>query len=237
MPKEQDEVTKYIQSELKAGRSQAEVVGALVASGWQQDAAQTVVSQAAGVPMPPSGSAAPAPPNTTSQTGNAGTPLQVENVQYNMTMAPVESRVGFFLKIASVGLWFMAFFVAVTLATLIAKADDSSIEVAGVIVFTVSLSVAALPTFFIANKKMEEEFAKNPAQVDDLFFKKATRSGLYGAVVLTAISVISAVYNLLASAFLEDGGSVTGFFQAFAFVIGFGAVMAYFWRLHGRTKR
>ena len=237
MAAKQDEVTKYISGELKAGKSQAEVVDALVANGWQADAAQAAVSQAAGTPPPPPASAAPAPPNTTAQTGNAGSPIQVENVQYNMAMNPVESRVGFFLKIASVGLWFMAFFVAVTLATIIARVDDESVEIASILVFTVSLAVAAVPTFFIANMKMQTELEKNPAQVDDLFFKKATRTGLYIAVLATGISVIAAVYNLLGSAFLDNSGSVTGFFQSLAFVASFGAVLAYFWALHAKTRR
>lgn len=237
MAAKQDEVTKYISGELKAGKTQAEVVQALVANGWQVEPAQAAVNQASGTPPPPPSSAAPAPPNTTAQTGNAGSPIQVENVQYNMAMNPVESRVGFFLKIASVGLWFMAFFAAVTMATIIARVDDESVEIAGILVFTVSLAVAAIPTYFIANNKMNEELQKNPAQVDDLFFKKATRTGLYVAVIATGISVIAAVYNLLGSAFLEDSGSVTGFFQSLAFAASFAAVLAYFWSLHGKTKR
>jgi len=238
MAKADNSTGKFIEEQLKSGKSVQQVVAMLVANRWQQTEAEQVVNQYAKVPNPPvqAGQPAPPPPNTTSQTGNAGTPAQSESVQYNMVMAPVESRVGFFLKIASIGLWFMVFFVAGTLAAIITAMTGDSTQIAETLVVTISISVAAVPTFIVANKKMENEIAKNKALVDDLFYKKATRSGLYASIVLASIAAVAAVYNLLGAAFL-DSGSVEGFFIALAYLACFGGALYYYWRLHTRTRR
>ncbi|MEM6997864.1 MAG: hypothetical protein AAF413_03045 [Patescibacteria group bacterium] len=230
----QDATTKYIRDQLKAKQSPQAIIQNLVTSGWQEAEAAKVVNAVAAVPPPPPSQGVA---NNTAQTGNEGKPLQVEGVQYNMMMSPVESRVGFFLRLASVGLWFTVFFLGFTLAALIAAAQGDSEDVAGLVVFTISLSFASVPVFLIANSKMHKELDKNPAFVDDLFYKKSTRSGLYAAVVLTAIALIAAVFNLLGAAFLDDAGSISGFFQSVGFLIPFTGALYYFWQLHAKTRR
>lgn len=236
MTEDKDPAAKYISDQLKSGVHPAQLVQNLISGGWQQEVAQSAVNAHLNMPPPPPNQMAA--PNMYAQTGNAGVPLQVESVQYNMMMHPVESRVGFFLRLASLGLWVMIIFVASSFAAIISNAQNDSSGVGGIIVFTISIACAAIPIFLISNKKMNQELAKNPAMVDDLFFKKSTRSGLYAAIVFTAIALIAAVYNLLAAAFLKEGsGSASGFFQCFVFALCFGGGLFYYWNLHSKTRR
>ncbi|MDX1765675.1 MAG: hypothetical protein R3313_01850 [Candidatus Saccharimonadales bacterium] len=233
------EHTKFIKKKFKEGMEPSAVVRLLTSSGWQHYSAQKAVQEAMDVPAPPDDTSLAPPPNETAQTGNTGTPVQVENVQYNMGVKPVESRIGTFLKISAVGLWLTVIFVSWFVASIIGLASDGSTDgLSGQIVFTVSLSAVSVPTFVIADRKVREELLKNNALVDDLFFKKNVRSGLNAAIGLTGISAFITIFTFLSAAFIADSdvGFLNGF-QSLVFTAGFGCALLYYWRLHALTKR
>lgn len=233
MAEEKNDIQSYVDKHRKSGLSDQDIATNLLKAGWSQ--AQVDGALGNDVPPPPP----PAVTNVTSaQTSSSGTPLQVENVQYNMSIKPVESKVGLYIKIASTGLWLTVIFVCAFLSALISKAGGESSDLGAATVMTLSLSVIAVPIFIIAYKKFLAEQANNPATTDDLFFKKHVRRGLWFSIVLGSLCAFSFLYGLLSTAFLENGdSSYSDAFTALVFALGFGGIVFFYWRLHARTKR
>ena len=177
-------------------------------------------------------------PNQPAQTSAGGAPMQVENVQYNMRMKPVESKVGLYIKIAGAGLWFTVVFLCIFLATLIQKIAGSSDDMGAALVLTLSLCIVTTPIFIVAYKKFLGERAKNPASADDIFLKKHVRSGLWLSVVLGAITTVITLYQFLSSAFLKNSASsYSDALSVLVFALGFGGIVYFYWQLHSRTQR
>lgn len=177
--------------------------------------------------------------NNTAQTGNVGTPLQVENVQYNMSVKPVESKVGLYMRVLSIAMWFTVIFACSFLSSLVSRivGDDSS-DLGSALVVTLSLLAVSTPIFVVAYRKFKNEERNNPAVIDDLFFKKSVRQNLWVGVVLGAIAAFSFIYTVLSGAFLEDNeADPAGIFSALIFTLGFGSIVWFYWKLHAQTKR
>lgn len=187
----------------------------------------------------PTGPSQPAVEGQTAQTGNTGTPLQVENVQYNMKMRAVQSKIGLYSKLANAGLWLTAIFTAYFLATLVDSAGGQGEDLGEAAVLQISLLIVSVPVFVVAHLKREKDLAVNPELSDDLFFKKSVRRNLSLAVFLTAAVLFGAIFNTLSKLFLDSGDTIEGTTIAnfFIFTLAFAAVLAYNWRLHRLTKR
>jgi hypothetical protein len=89
----------YIETQRKAGIPDNTIMANMIQAGWDHQDVSRLLSN--DVPKPP----APLEHHNYSQTGNSGTPLQVENVQYNMKVKPVESKIGTYLRLTMLGLW------------------------------------------------------------------------------------------------------------------------------------
>lgn len=222
----------FIDSHRKAGTTDEQITVQLLQAGWPLDQVTRALSADAPTPEPSVHN------NMTAQTGNAGTPVQIENVQYNMRMKPVESKVGLYIRIAGVGLWFTAFFVAGFFASLIQQLSGTDQQLGQALVFTLSLSVVTIPIFLVAYSKFRAEQKRNPASTDDIFFKQSVRRGLWFNVVIGAIAAIATVYQLLSTMFLpENGTTYASGLSALCFTLGFGGVVYFYWRLHAQTQR
>jgi|GEM_PF-2169457 len=225
-------VEQYVEHQRAAGKSDLEIGMQLMQAGWTQEQINQVML--AQVPTPPT----PAPYNQSSQTSNNGTPIQVENVQYNMRMKPVESKVGLYIKIAGAGLWFTVFFVCGFLSTLIDRIAGSHNDLGAALVLTLSLAVVTTPIFIIAYKKFHAEQLKNPITNDDIFFKRSVRRNLTWGIVFGAIAAIITLYQFMSAAFLKNsGGSYSSALSALIFALGFGGIVFFYWQLHAKTQR
>ncbi len=245
----QKAIQDFIAQNRKPETTDQEITDQLLQAGWTQEQINSVITpsatpaatEAPASSVPTTAQPAAAPDPQTAQTGNSGTPLQVESVQYNMGMKPVESKVGLYIKIAGAGLWFTVVFVCIFLATLVQRiAGDTNSDLAGALVLTLSLSVVTTPIFIVAYKKFLAENAKNPATQDDIFFKKHVRKNLWTSIVFGAIAAVSTVYQFLSTMFLSssnNGSSYAGGFSALVFTLGFGGIVYFYWCLHATTRR
>lgn len=234
MPNESNvQLHDFIESQRKAGHNDEAIEQSLMQAGW--DRSQVVAALSAGMPVPPR----PNVVNQSSQTGNTGTPVQVENVQYSMKVKPVESKIGLYTRLANMSLWFTVVFICIFLVTIVEKISGHGGDITSIAIITFSLSIVTVPIFVISNKKRSKELDTNPELIDDLFFKKSIRNNLYSAIVLTAISVFGTVSTFLFLLFKgsASGRSFSSVINWFIFAGGFGAVMAVLWPLHARTKR
>ena len=228
----QASVQAYIDHQRKAGLTNEQIGMDLMRSGWSLEHVNAALGT--GIPAP----ATSVSNSMTAQTGNAGMPLQVENVQYNMKMKPVQSKIGLYIKIASTSLWFTVVFVCAFLATVIQKVAGNSGDLGSSFVLTLSLAVVTTPIFLVAYSKFRAEERKNPISRDDIFLKQSVRKGLWGAVVLGAIASVIALYQVLGATFLKESSAsyATGF-SALVFALGFGSLVYFYWGLHAKTQR
>lgn len=226
-------IEEYIQKQRNAGVSDHAIFSKLVQHGWDQQEVQRLLND--DVPPPP----APLPHHNYTQTGNTGVPMQVENVQYNMNIKPVESKIGLYMRLMMLGLWVSVIAVCSFFAQLASKvADPDMTDMGATIVGVVSFLVVSVPVFWIANLKRKAAMEKDPRLVEDLFFKKRVRKSLRFAVVLTAIATFVAVFTLLSGLFLQNEETdMSAFFAALSFALGFGGILAFVWQLHARTQR
>jgi hypothetical protein len=226
------DLISFIDAHRKAGTTDEQITVQLLQAGWPLDQVTQALAHDAPTPDPAVQN------NMSAQTGNAGTPMQVENVSYNMRMKPVQSKVGLYIKFAGVGLWLTAFFVSGFFASLIQQLSGSDQQLGQALVFTLSLSVVTVPIFLIAYSKFRAEMKKNPADIDDIFFKQSVRRGLWFNVVIGAIAAVVTVYQLLSTLFLPDNGTTyASSLSALCFTLGFGGVVYFYWRLHALTRR
>lgn len=222
----------FIDAHRRAGTPDDQIRNQLLQTGWAPD--QVNKAMIGEAPTPPT----PVENNMTTQTSNAGTPLQVENVQYNMRMKPVQSKVGMYIRIAGVSLWFTVIFVCGFLTSLIDRIAGSTDEIGSGLIFTLSLTIVTVPIFLVAYNKFLGEQKKNPAANDDIFFKQSVRRGLGFGVVFGAIAAVVTLYQFLSTVFLpESDGSYTNAFTALIFTIGLANIVYFYWRLHAQTQR
>src|SRR5690348_2839325 len=120
---------QYVEAQRKAGLSDNEIMSKMIQAGWDHNDVTALLS--GDVPPPPSGS----PSHNYAQTGNTGVPIQVENVQYNMKVKPVESKIGTYLRLTMLGLWFSVAAVCSLLAGIINKVGNEFYDVGPVAVF------------------------------------------------------------------------------------------------------
>src|SRR3990167_10562280 len=230
-----NQTKNFIKEQVKTGKSDAEITDLLVNNGWDRSTASAEVNKIIGIPQPQN----PVAANQSAQTGASATPVQVENVQYNMNVKPVESKVGVYVRIASIGLAVGVLTVIYIINSLIAKQlSNDTVDLGIVMVLSISLLAVAIPTYYISNSKLTKELSDNPSLYDDLFFKKTVRRSLVSSVILTAGSLFFTIYGFASVMFLDKSDLKPQHAYAWlAYTLGFAVIMAYYWRLHKRTKR
>lgn len=180
----------------------------------------------------PAPAAPPPPPQPTT-----AAPVNQSNLEgVTINTASVESKAGLYTKVTFVSLWVLVFATTGFLTSLIHGSDD----VAGIIVFFVSVALIATPVFVIANSKRGKELKANPALIEDVFVKKYLRKNLFLSVVATAIAAFYFVYITLSTVFVNDGssdGATKSIMTALVYTLGFGAILAFCWIQHARTTK
>ncbi len=220
----------YIETQRKAGVPDNAIMTNMIQAGWDHQEVGRLLSGA--VPSPP----APLPNHNYSQTGNTGVPIQVENVQYNMRVKPVESKIGLYLRLTLLGMWLTVVAACSFLSGVITAISEES-DFGPVAVFSIALAAVAVPVLVIANQKRAKEMARDPRLVDDLFSTRRVRHSLVVATVFSGIMAFTVLYELLAKMFLHSEVSGAGILSSFVFLVGFAGILAFVWQLHTKTQR
>jgi hypothetical protein len=229
---------EFITNKRKAGEGDAMISEELVALGWDRT---TVLRQLAGGDAPQSKTILSATP--TSQTGNPGVPLQIENVQYNVNVGKVRSKVGLAILLFSVFAWILSVFVTLFLLdarqAVIPSADDvGGFGVKESFVLLFAISVPLVPLLIFSYKRTLKNLAENAASYDDLFFKRTVRINLVLALILGAGWIVIAMYNILDLLVLGDKTMTAGtIVNSFIFALCPVALLAVFWMFQRKTKR
>lgn len=191
-------------------------------------------------------------PNQTSQTGNAGTPIQVENVQYNVNVKRVTSKIGLSVFLSAILLWVISFIAIVVLTAIRTKFfPDCEFGPKGIgfcendvsffgetMVFSISALIPVVPIFIFLIYRTKKILAENPSSSDDIFFKRTIRFHLVISLLVALGWSYVAVYNFLAKIFLKyqdiTGGMIA---DSFIYAVIFIVMTFFFWRYEKRTRR
>ncbi len=146
----------------------------------------------------------------TNQTGGMGTPVQVENVQYNVQVGKMQSKVGLISHFFTLGAWAIAIVGAMVLTALRAQVFSHAGGVGEIIVFGISVLVPVVPIFWYARTRLNKVLQDNPAAIDDIFFKKSIRFHLVAATAVGVFWIVRFVYSLLSGVFLSSGSLDAG---------------------------
>lgn len=178
-------------------------------------------------------------PVSTNQTGGVGSPVQVENVQYNVQVGTVRSKVGVIVLLYSILSWFLAIVLIMFLLTIRARLGGKEVASFGeAIIFTIACLVPLVPIFWYVRHRLERVLSENSATVDDVFFKKTIRVNLVISVIIGIFWLIALVYNALAFLFLSDSKITGGIVIDSIILAGIMSGLAImFLRYQLRTKR
>jgi|GEM_PF-3166063 len=231
----------FITTKRQQGQKDDLILEELVAAGWDRIA---VLQALGGKDVPaPAAPAAPAAgqPAVTSQTGNPGQPLQLETVHYNISVGKVRSRIGVSARVASLMLWLSAGTIAIILLALRASIlPDPNEDLSGLsqaLVFGIAVLIPIVPLLWFALRRMNRMLAENPANSDDLYFKKTIRFNLWVWMIFSLFWAIAAVYNIMAKAFLHNPVSRSAIIDAFIFALTAIATLYVFWRYYRISRR
>lgn len=218
MPNEQ--LISYIRSEFVKGVDRATVMQSLLATGWKVEDINIALASIYGVanqnisPVPQTPST-PAQSGYVSQTGSPQSPIQVENVQYGVTVGSYLSRVSLAFMVASTSLAVIAVTTAWTLHTLV-LGDE---EVSERFVLLISLALPLLPLYFFSNSRLKK-FMENPVLREDILFKKILRQALWIEILLAVLSIVYGVYGGLNVVLLNNSGNAVDSFTSALFYGG-----------------
>jgi hypothetical protein len=178
---------------------------------------------------------------TQSQTGVPGTPVQVENVQYNVNAGKVKSKIGFaghltFLMAWAVGT--IALFSVIGVRNIIAPTSpEEAEEWRGVLVLLLSFAIPVVPLFIFLIKRIKTLLIQNPAGNDDITYKKSIQVHLVLSLVNTVAWVGIASYNILAKLLLDEQIAAYQIVDGFFFALTAVVLSYFFWTYQKETKR
>ncbi len=235
------DVDSFIAQKRAEKQSDEIILQELLTAGWDKN---LVLQKLAGgqTPTPSPSPMSSSSGVSTSQTGASGHPVQVENVQYNVQVGAVRSKVGLASRIAAIFIWVTAFIVIFFLLSLrSAWLPDTGEEISDIkeaLVFIIAVLIPVLPILFFAIKRLNKALMENVANVDDVYFKKSARFNLIFSVSIACIFAINLIYNILAKTILDNQDVSRGaiFDSLTLFLIPAGLVY-FFWHYQGKTKR
>ncbi len=199
------ELQKFVEKKRKEKQPDELILEELVAAGWDRgDALRALAGDDVPRPEPRTSPDKTAP---TTQTGAPGTPLQVENVQYNVNVGKVRSKIGLAATISSLFGWILAFVLMGTLLTLRAMAfpdsGDSVKDPKENLVVAIAVLIPLLPIWLYAVKRMNLSLLENPVNADDVYFKKSIRFHFFVSLIATFLWAFVLIYNVLARVLLN----------------------------------
>lgn len=178
----------------------------------------------------------------TSQTGVNTAPLQVENVQYNVTVGKVVSKAGFASKIFTFFGWVTAIMATLILLAFRAMWLPDVVEdtqaAKETLVFAVAVLVPVLPIWIFSIKRLNKVLVENSVNLDDVFFKKSIRFHLFASIFIACGWAIIFVYNILAKIILDNQEIERGaIVDSFLFFLPIFSLGCFFWSYQKQTKR
>jgi hypothetical protein len=179
---------------------------------------------------------------TSSQTGGQGTPVQVENIQYNVNVGKVKSKVGFAGFLTFCTAWVGASLVLFTLLSLktmaFSSVESEIIEAKEMLVFIIALAIPVIPLFIFLFKRLEKLLRENSINNDDISYKKTLQMHMILSIINSVAWVFTFVYTVLTVLLLESAtpGEPTNFDSIF-FAFTALALTAFFWHFQKQTKR
>lgn len=178
----------------------------------------------------------------TNQTGGTGTPKQVENVQYNVNVGTVRSKVGLASTLSSLFGWataLMAVIGMLAIVQMVLPKDVNEMQQSKEsLVVAISGLVPILPLFIFTVKRLNKALKENPANWDDLFFKKSIRFNLVLALIISCFWAITLVYNILAKFILNNGNiTIQVVLNNLVFLLPPAALVYFYWTYQQKTKR
>lgn len=234
------DIEEFIAKKHAEKQSDDIILNELVALGWDKN---IVLQKLAGgsAPIPEKSSA------ETSQTGNTGAPIQVENVQYNVKVGRVTSKIGLVAFLSAIMVWLIAFVSFSLLTAIRAKflpdcelgiCEDVAINFGEVIVFSIAVLAPVIPVFLFLRNRLKKLLDENPANRDDIFFKRSIRFNLVISLLIALWWSYVAIFNVLGKLFLKYQ-DVTGGMIADSIIIAviFIATTLFFWQYQKLTRR
>ncbi|MBI3231505.1 MAG: hypothetical protein HYZ51_00250 [Candidatus Doudnabacteria bacterium] len=235
------DIDAFIAQKRAEKQSDEIILEELVSIGWEKTSVLRKLAGGGTAPSPdPSGQATSSV--GTNQTGGTGTPVQLENVQYNVQVGKVRSKIGFAAFLMAILVWLAAGVLLFLLLTLRAKilpsVGDELTDLAGQIVLSIAFLVPLVPALWYTRRRLHKILAENPASADDLFFKRTIRFHLVIGVLVALLWIAIAVYNILAKVFLDNADITSGATEdSVIFALIFGSVAMFLLHYQNMTKR
>lgn len=222
------QLTYFIEKKRREDQSDDLIMEELVNSGWNKKEVLTVLA----------GDDIPAPPET-SQTGSEDKPTQIENVQYSVKVGKVRSKVGLATTVSAISGWILAFMIMVVIVTINATIfDRDATDLKETLVFVIAVCVPVAPIMYLAVKRMNKALVENPANMDDVYFKKSVRFHFIAGLIWSIFWAITAVYNLLSKMVLADTEITAKMIaDSFGFLLPVALLTYFFWTYQQKTKR
>ena len=170
------------------------------------------------------------------------TPIKVENIQYNVNVGTVKSKVGLASTLTAVFGWITALMVICSLLALISillkPTPEDVLQAKNTLVFAIAVLVPILPLFIFSVKRLNKSLKENQANLDDLFFKKSIRFNLILGLIISCFWSITLVYNILAKIILQnDKITLVTILNNIAFLLPPAIFLYFFWTYQQKTKR
>jgi hypothetical protein len=170
-----------------------------------------------------------------SQTSSPQQPIQVENVQYNVQVGKFFSRVGFAFTVANASLMILILVLAWVLHGLAGQTFGfENYFVKESIILLIAISVPLIPLHIFSTKRLKK-LIENPANLEDILFKKHLRKALWAEIIISVYYISFGIYKGLSILFLDKEGNVAA---AFSGVIIYGGAFAFLaWWSYSFQKR
>lgn len=175
------------------------------------------------------------------QTGAATAPLQVENVQYNVSVGKTKSKIGvatFFMVLCAWVMGFLGMALLLAIREMIVPGEGDAMEIKETIVFVISGLIPFVAVFAYAIVRIGAIIRDNPAAIDDIFFKRLIRWNLGLTGIIAMLTVFFAIFNSLSLLVLKDPEmTASTVADSFIFMLTFVALALLFLRYELKTRR
>lgn len=176
-------------------------------------------------------------PQTTSQTGAPGEPVQVENVQYNVDVNDYRSKVALIFSITSTAFAVGGFMLASFLYSVTGSVFNFTDEPVVTAQLAISVLIPCIVIGAIALRRLNQLFTVSPEVLEDIKFKARLRKIFLFFLTISAIGSMIAIFNFI-NIFVEpDESTVQNQFVSLYYVGGAIIMTLWLYTLQKRTQR
>ncbi|RJQ37512.1 hypothetical protein C4552_00550 [Candidatus Parcubacteria bacterium] len=154
-----------------------------------------------------------------------------------VNIVKADSRLSFAAHIALGALWALVYFLANAVQEVLKNSFGRPSDMGLSIVVFVSVAIPLLPIFLFANRRLQRMLASNPANIEDLNFKKKIRKSLFLITLIGVVYVSYRTYQVLNILFLDSNGDLTA--SGIALVVngaGLGFLAWYSWSFYNKMR-